>query len=53
MPDSDYSLNMLVVDLNLSLDKLNLEIVLFVDGLTGDQVYVLVRSSCYYPFFHL
>ena len=53
MPDSDDFLNTLVVNVNLFLDKLDLEIVLFVDGLTGDQVYVLVRSSCYYPFFHL
>ena len=53
MPDSDDSLNTFVVNLDLSLDKLDLEIVPFVNGRTGDQVYILVRSSCYYPFFHL
>ena len=35
MPDSGDSLNMFVVNLNLSLDKLDLEIVPFVNGRTG------------------
>lgn len=30
-------------NINVSLDKLDLEIVPFVDGLTGNQVYILVR----------
>ena len=44
IPDTDDSLNKFVGDLNSSLDKLDLEIVPFVDGLTGNQVYILVRS---------
>lgn len=43
IPDNDDSLNTFVVNLNVSLDKLDLEIIAFVDGLTGSQVYVLVR----------
>lgn len=43
IPDNDDSLNTFVVNLNVSLDRLDLEIVPFVDGLTGNQVYILVR----------
>jgi hypothetical protein len=43
IPDNDDSLNTFVINLNVSLDKLDLEIVPFVDGFTGNQVYILVR----------
>jgi len=53
IPDNDDSLNTFVINLNVSLDKLDLEIVPFVDGLTGNQVYILVRpridSSLFVP----
>jgi len=46
--DNDHSLNTFVINLIVSLDKLNLDI----DGLTGNQVYILVhprsRSSFFY-----
>ena len=53
IPDNDDSLNTFVVNLNVSLDKLDLEVVPFVDGLTGNQVYILVRprhrsGSCFF-----
>jgi len=43
IPDNDDSLNTFVINLNVSLDKLDLDIVPFVDGLTGNQVCILVR----------
>lgn len=47
IPDNDESLSTFIVNINESLDKLDLEIVSFVDGLTGDPVYVFVRPrSC-------
>ncbi|KAF9780554.1 Nse1 non-SMC component of SMC5-6 complex-domain-containing protein [Thelephora terrestris] len=45
IPDNDDSLNTFVINLNASLDKLDLEIVPFVDGLTGSQVYVLANRK--------
>lgn len=44
IPDNEDSLNTFVINLNVALDKLDLEVVPFVDGLTGNQVYILVRS---------
>ena len=38
--DNVDSLNTFVINLNVSLDKLDLEIVPFVGGLTGKQVYI-------------
>ncbi|KAF9647607.1 hypothetical protein BDM02DRAFT_3097856 [Thelephora ganbajun] len=45
IPDNDDSVNTFVINLNASLDKLDLEIVPFVDGLTGNQVYVLANRK--------
>ena len=35
-----------MANLNATLDKLDLEVVPFVDAPTGNQVYILVRSHC-------
>jgi hypothetical protein len=40
--DSDDSLNMFVINLNVSLDELDLEIAPFVDAIAGNQVLLLV-----------
>ena len=50
IPDNDDSLNTFVANLNTTLDKLDLEVVPFVDAPTGNQVYILVRSHCRLPF---
>jgi len=52
IPDNDDSLNTFVINLNVSLDKLDLDIVPFVDGFTGNQVYILVRPRSHPSFLY-
>ena len=52
VPDNDDSLKTFVINFNASLDKLDLEIVRFVDGFTGNQVYILVRSPGHWSFLY-